>query len=353
MIKQGGRRRGANMGILSVDHPDIIKFILAKKDTSQFQNFNLSVAVTDDFMRAVERKGYYDILNPHTKKAMKKMKAKEVFDIITTAAWETGEPGIIFIDEINRHNPTPTLGDIESTNPCGEQPLLPYEACNLGSINLGNFVSEGKIQWTKLRNTVHDAVHFLDNVIDMNKFPLKQIETITRSNRKIGLGVMGFADMLIQLKMPYNSEQALHTAEKIMQFIQTETRKASAALAEERGSFKNFRISTWKKYGLKRMRNAALTTVAPTGSISIIGGCSSGIEPIFALSYVRTILGGVEMLEVNPYFEQMAKQRGFYSKELMINIARTGSIQDMKEIPSDLKKIFVTAHDISPEWHVR
>ena len=352
VIKAGGRRRGAMMGILRVDHPDIIEFIRAKQKPGVLSNFNISVAVTDDFMEAVRKNEDYWLINPRNEEKVKKLKARYVWNLIAECAWRSGDPGVIFIDEINRHNPTPEVGRIEATNPCGEVPLLPYESCNLGSINLSRMVTDRKLNWKKLRETVRNAIHFLDNIIDANKFPLKKIEEATKANRKIGLGVMGFADMLIKLKIPYNSKKALKLAERLMRFITNEARKKSVELAEERGSFPNFDKSIWKdKY--HAMRNATVTTIAPTGSISIIAGCSSGIEPLFAISFMRKVLGGTRLFETNPLFEIIAKERGFYSAELLEKIARTGSVQGIKEVPDDIKRIFVTALDIEPEWHVR
>ncbi len=354
VIKQGGRRRGANMGILHVTHPDILEFIKCKDDPRELTNFNISVAVSDDFMEKVEKGEDYELINPRTKKVVGKLNAKEVFDMIIEHAWRSGEPGIIFLDEINRHNPTPHVGMIESTNPCGEQPLLPYESCNLGSINLSKFVKGNDIDWDALKDVVWKAVHFLDNVIDMNKYPIPQIKKMTLANRKIGLGVMGFADMLIQLRIPYNSEEALQMAEKIMKFIQHEARMASVELGKQRGSFPNFKGSVWDgKY--PAMRNATVTTIAPTGTISIIAGCSSGIEPLFAISFMRNVLDkGDRLYEVNPYFEKIAKELGFYSEELMKKIAENnGSVQGIEEVPEEWQRIFVTALDIDPEWHVR
>jgi len=353
VIKQGGRRRGANMGILSVDHPDILEFITAKEREGVLTNFNLSVSVPDSFMEAVEKDEEYDLINPRTGKPERKMRAKDVFDLIVSSAWRTGDPGVIFIDEINRRNPTPHVGKIESTNPCGEVPLLPYESCNLGSINLSKMVNEdGKIDWDRLRRTVRTAVHFLDNIIDVNRYPLPEIEKMTRANRKIGLGVMGFAEALIKLGIPYNSEEGIKTAEKIMSFIEDEAVKMSVELAEVRGSFPNFEGSVWEKRGLSAMRNATVTTIAPTGTISIIAGTSSGIEPLFAISFIRNVMG-TQLFEVNPLFEKVAKERGFYSVELMRKIARTGSVKDLKEVPEDVQRLFVTALDVAPEWHVR
>jgi ribonucleoside-diphosphate reductase alpha chain len=352
VIKAGGRRRGAMMGILRVDHPDIIEFITSKQKTGILSNFNISVAVTDQFMETLEENGKYWLVNPRNHERVKEVKAEEIWDLIASSAWKSGDPGIVFIDEINRHNPTPEIGRIESTNPCGEQPLLPYESCNLGSINLSRMIEDGKINWDKLRETVRNAVHFLDNVIDANKFPLKEIERMTKANRKIGLGVMGFADMLIKLGIPYDSDDALKLAEKLMKNITEEARKKSIELGEERGSFPNFDKSVWKdRYSA--MRNATLTTIAPTGSISIIAGCSSGIEPLFAVSFIRRVLDGAQLFEINPLFENMAKERGFYNAKILEEIAKTGSVQKVDGIPEDVKKIFVTALDISPEWHIR
>jgi len=352
VIKAGGKRRGAMMGVLRVDHPDIIEFITSKQKPGVLSNFNISVAVTDDFMKTLEENGEYWLINPRNKEKVSKLKARDVWNLMAKCAWESGDPGVIFIDEINRHNPTPEIGRIESTNPCGEQPLLPYESCNLGSINLSRMVENGKIDWKKLRETVRNAVHFLDNVIDANKYPLKETEAITRANRKIGLGVMGFADMLIKLGIRYDSEEALQLAENLMKFIEEESHKKSVENGEERGSFPNFEKSIWKdKYSA--MRNATITTIAPTGSISIIVGCSSGIEPIFAISFMRNVLGGTRLFETNPLFEMMAKERGFYSAKILEDIAKTGSVQKIEGVPEDIKKLFVTALDIQPEWHVR
>jgi len=352
VIKQGGRRRGANMGILRVDHPDILEFIIAKEKETELNNFNISVAVTDKFMQAVKNNEDYDLINPRTRKAVNKLNAKKVFDLIVTMAWKNGEPGVIFIDTINKHNPTPALGEIESTNPCGEVPLLPYESCNLGSINVSKFVIDGKIDWDSMRSVVRRATHFLDNVIDMNKYPIPEIEEMTKKNRKIGLGVMGFADFLISLGIPYNSDKAVEMAEKIMNFVNEESKKMSEELAEKRGSFEGFEKSIWAgKY--KCLRNATTTTIAPTGSISIIAGCSSGIEPLFAISYIRNVMDRTELIEVNPLFEKIAKECGFYSESLMKLVAKKGTIQHIDEIPEDIKKIFVTAHDIKPGDHVK
>lgn len=354
-IKQGGRRRGANMGILRVDHPDIMDFITSKKDPSSLTNFNISVAVTDDFMNRLRDDKEYDLINFRTKKPVDKLRARDVFDKIAEMAWRTGDPGLVFIDRINEDNPVPEVGEIESTNPCGEQPLLPFESCNLGSINLKKMLKQSdemyEIDWDKLAKTVRKAVHFLDNVVDVNAYPLPEIAEMTKANRKIGLGVMGFADMLIQLGIPYDSEEALSIASNLMGFISKESEKATKGLAEMRGPFPNFDRSIYA--GQEARRNATTTTIAPTGSLSIIAGCSSGIEPIFAVSFVRKILGGEEIIEVNPIFEELAKQRGFYSEGLMKKIATRGSVQNIPEVHDDIKRIFVTALDIDPEWHVR
>lgn len=351
-VKQGGTRRGANMGILRIDHPDIMEFISCKESDKDITNFNISVAVTEDFMQRVKNNQEYDLIDPHSKKTVGKLKAKEVFKKIVEMAWKNGEPGIIFIDRMNKYNPTPALGEYESTNPCGEQVLLPYESCNLGSINLSKMVSAKKVDWEKLAETTKLAVRFLDNVIDMNKYPLPKIEEITKGNRKIGLGVMGFADMLVRLDIPYNSEEAIALAGKVMGFILEKAHEASCALAKVRGAFPNFEKSIYAKKGL-RMRNATLTTIAPTGTLSIIANCSSGIEPLFAVAYLRKVLDGEGLPEVHPIFEEIAKAKDFYSAELIKLISQGKSIQDLPEIPQDVRSVFVTSHDISPEWHIR
>jgi ribonucleoside-diphosphate reductase alpha chain len=356
VIKQGGMRRGANMAILNVDHPDILEFITAKEDPKTLTNFNLSVAVTNEFMEAVEKDGEYNLVNPRTKEAVDKLNAREVFRRITEMAWRTGDPGIVFIDSINKNNPTPKLGKIESTNPCGEQPLLPFESCNLASINLSKMVKnedeQPEIDYDKLSQTVRLGVRFLDDVIDVNKFPLPQIEKMTKATRKIGLGVMGFADMLIKLRIPYNSDKALEMAENIMRFISEEATEESVRLGEERGLFPAFKGSIYDTGNGLKPRNASRTTIAPTGTLSIIAGCSSGIEPLFALSYIRHILDGEQLIEVNPYFEKAAKKEGFYSPELMEQLAEGKKLRDVDNVPDWVKKVFVTSHDITPEWHV-
>jgi ribonucleoside-diphosphate reductase alpha chain len=352
VIKAGGKRRGAMMAILRVDHPDIMEFITVKQNPTMLSNFNVSVAVTDEFIAALESDGDYWLVNPRGNEKVKQLKAREVWQIIAHSAWASGDPGVVFIDEINRHNPTPQIGKINATNPCGELPLLPYESCNLGSINLSKMVENGAINWTKLRQTVGKAVHFLDNVIDANEYPMDEINVITKANRKIGLGVMGFADMLIMLGVPYDSEEALKLGEQVMVFVEEEAHKKSVEIAQKRGSFPNFEDSIWKTKHLA-LRNATLTTVAPTGTISIIAGCSSGIEPLFAISFMRNVLGGARLFETNPLFEETAKRKGFYSAELLEEIARTGSVQKIRGVPDDVKRVFVTALDIDPQWHIR
>ncbi|TSK05134.1 MAG: vitamin B12-dependent ribonucleotide reductase [Geobacter sp.] len=351
-IKQGGTRRGANMAILRVDHPDIMDFIMCKNDQRQLNNFNISVGITEEFMKAVDADRDYTLMNPRDKKPAGNHNARKVFARIVKQAWENGEPGIIFLDRLNKDNPTPHIGEIESTNPCGEQPLLPYESCNLGSINLGKMVAGGKVNWDKLKETVRTAVHFLDNVIEVNNYPLAQIDEMTRSNRKIGLGVMGWADMLIMLGVPYGSDESVELGEKVMQFINDEGHAASRELAKTRGAFPNFKGSVYDVPGAAPVRNATVTTIAPTGTISIIANASSGVEPLFAVSFVRQVMDKNILVEVNPLFEKIAKEQGFYSDELMQRIAEHGTVQDISVIPDDVRDVFMTAHDITPEEHI-
>ena len=358
VIKAGGKRRGANMGVIRVDHPDVIDFITAKSDPNVLRNFNISIGITDEFMRAVAQNKEFPLSNPRDGKIVKTVNAKDLWSLIVSYAWKTGDPGVLFLDEINRKNPTAHIGQIEATNPCGEQPLHPYESCNLGSLNLTKFVKEGKnskkeLDWEKLKKTIYLAVRFLDNVIDAQSYVVPETEAITKANRRIGLGIMGWADLLYMLGIPYNSNKALNLAEKLMSFISNTAHQASSELGRIKGNFPNFKGSLWDKLGYSYMRNAACTTIAPTGTISIIAGCSSGIEPVFALSFVRNVLEGTRLLEVNPIFEKVAKERGFYTPQLMSRIAKSGSIKGIKEIPADVRKVFVTALDISPEWHVR
>ncbi|MBW4827789.1 MAG: vitamin B12-dependent ribonucleotide reductase [Clostridiaceae bacterium] len=355
-VKQGGTRRGANMGILRIDHPDIMEFISCKEDTKEITNFNISVGITEGFMEAVEKGENYDLIDPHTNKAIGSLNARKVFKHIVEKAWSTGEPGIVFLDRINKTSTVRKLGEIESTNPCGEQPLLPFESCNLGSINLSKMIKKGtkgyEVDYNRLQDVVYTSVHFLDNVIDMNKYPLKEIDEMTKKTRKIGLGVMGFADLLFYLEIPYNSQEAVDLAEEIMGFIDKKSKEKSMELAEKRGIFPAYEFSSFKESGTE-IRNSTTTTIAPTGTISIIAGASSGIEPLFAISFMRNVMDNDRLVEVHPYFEKLAKERGFYSVELMEKIAEEGSISNIEEIPEDIKKIFVTAHDISPFWHIK
>ncbi|NLJ78878.1 MAG: vitamin B12-dependent ribonucleotide reductase [Tissierellia bacterium] len=355
-VKQGGTRRGANMGILRVDHPDIMEFIESKENVDEITNFNISVGITEDFMRAVEEDAAYDLIAPHDNEVVGKLDAKEVFERIISMAWKTGEPGIVFLDRINSTSTVPELGEIESTNPCGEQPLLPYESCNLGSINLAKMIKTGpsgyEIDYKKLDRVVQMAVHFLDNVIDVNKYPLTRIDEMTKKTRKIGLGVMGFSDLLFHLGIPYNSQEGVELAEELMEFIDRKSKEKSCELAETRGVFPAYDNSIFKEQGIK-MRNATTTTIAPTGTISIIAGTSSGVEPLFAISFIRNVMDDDRLLEVHPYFEAIAREKGFYSQELMEKIAEKGSIAHMEEIPEDIRKVFVTAHDIIPFWHIK
>jgi ribonucleoside-diphosphate reductase alpha chain len=349
VIKQGGRRRGANMGVLRIDHPDILEFIEAKSKPGFLENFNISVAATDEFMQKARSGGEMDLVNPRNGQVTGKLLAPELMNLIANSAWRGGDPGVIFIDRINAMHPIP--GEIEATNPCGEQPLLPYESCNLGSINLSRLVEKGELNWDRLGELVSLGVRFLDDVIDMNRFPIKQIEEATMQRRKIGLGVMGFADMLIQMNISYASREAVTTAEDVMKFITERARAESALLGEARGSFPLFEESKLKKWS--NMRNSTTTTVAPTGTISIIAGTSSGIEPLFALAFVRNVLEGAHLLEVSPLFEQAAAASGIYTPELKAELARKGSVQDIEGVPQDQKDLFVTALDIPPEQHVR
>ncbi len=352
VIVQGGRRRGANMGILRCDHPDIEEFIEAKIQEGSFSNFNLSVGITDSFMEAVKGNQAFDLVNSHSQKKEKTIKARALFDLMVFSAWRAGDPGLVFLDEINRYNPTPQLGRIEATNPCGEIPLLPYESCNLGSIDLSKFVKNGRMDWRDLEETIKWGVRFLDNVIDVNRYPLPEIRKITLGNRKIGLGVMGFADVLIKMGIPYTSPEAIKKASEIMKSFHRASLNASLQLAEERGVFPNHALSIYPRKNLA-LRNATVNTVAPTGTISIIAGCSSGIEPLFALSFVRNVLSGTRLFEIHPLFEMELRRRGLYSKELMAEIGREGSLQKIDAIPEDLKEIFIMSFDVSPEAHLQ
>lgn len=370
-VKQGGTRRGANMAILNVDHPDILDFIRAKEDTRELTNFNLSVGLTDIFMQALANDAEYELVEPHTGKVVNKLRADDVFTLIVDMAYKNGEPGIIFLDTINRFNPTPQLGCIESTNPCGEQPLLPNEACNLGSVNLSLMIKQGKFDFTLLKQIVETSTEFLDDVIDRSCFPLPEIELMVKGNRKIGLGLMGWADLLYILKIPYNSEEALLLATEVMEQVDYHSKKKSMLLAREKGSFPNFRDSIYdqgillrencredwnelsKELAANGIRNATTTTIAPTGTISMIADTSSGIEPQFSLVYIKNVMDGEKLLYVNPHFEKAIREAGLYSSELMEKVAEMGSIHAIPEIPAALKDVFVTAHDINPEWHIR
>jgi ribonucleoside-diphosphate reductase alpha chain len=351
VIKQGGARRGANMGILRVDHPDILDFIRLKTKPGELTNFNISVAATDAFMEAVKKDGEYELINPRSGLPVGKAKAREVFDEIVKSAWETGDPGLVFIDKINRANPTPQVGTMESTNPCGEQPLLSYEACVLGSINLAKYVKDSAVDYPALGDDIRTAVRFLDDTIDVNKYPVQDIEKMHKGNRKIGLGIMGWADLLIQLGIPYSSKKAFKLAREVMKFFQDTARSASSGLAEKRGVFPNFTGSVYDAPDMPRLRNATLTTIAPTGTLSIIADCSSGIEPIFALAYKRLILD-TELYEMNKYFVETARERGFYSDELMEQVKKQGNLRGLKNVPPEVKRLFRTAHEISYEDHI-
>jgi len=370
-VKQGGTRRGANMAILNVDHPQILEFITSKEDTSELTNFNISVGITEKFMEAVYEDKDYELVSPHTKKVTQKLKAVDVFNLIVEMAHKNGEPGIIFLDRINKYNPTPQVGKIESTNPCGEQPLLPNEACNLGSLNLAAMVKDGKFNWDILKIAVHDAVEFLDNVIEHSSFPLPEIDQMVKSNRKIGLGVMGWADLLFVLGIPYSSKKAVALGEEVMEFIDYHSKQMSMELAVKQSSFPNFKGSVYENKKLLRkknkldwdtlktdikkngIRNATTTTIAPTGTISMICNTSSGIEPQFSLVYVKNVMDGEKLLYVNPHFEKAVRHAGIYSHELMEKVSEAGSVAQIPEIPEKIKKIFVTSHDISPQWHIK
>ncbi len=361
-IKQGGKRRGANMGILRIDHPDILNFIMAKENENTLRNFNLSIAITKDFMNALSANRQYDLINPRNGKGVGKLNARAVWNLIVTMAWKTGDPGLVFIDRINSSysNPVPRLGPIESTNPCGEQPLYAYDSCNLGSINLVNMLkpvnNHFEVDWDELRRITKLGIRFLDNVIDANTYPIKQIEEMTRSIRRVGIGVMGWADMLIKLGIRYDSNEALALAENVMSFITNNARQMSQELAEERGAFPEFKNSIWYKLGYKPLRNSTVTTIAPTGTISIISnGVSQGIEPIFSVVYLRNVAEslGSNLIEVNNEFERYALENNFYSDDLMKKLAGKISIQDVEEIPDKIRRLFVTAHDIAPEWHIK
>lgn len=357
VIKQGGARRGANMGILRVDHPDILDFIRTKRQAGELTNFNISVAATDDFMLALKEDLEYDLVNPRTGEKVKTVRAREVWDEIVACAWETGDPGIVFIDVINRANPTPNMGRIESTNPCGEQPLLENEACILGSINLALYVKgkdgqkSAQVDYEALGRDVPAAVRFLDDAIDVNNFPMPEIERMHKGNRKIGLGVMGWADMLVMLGLPYDSPRAFALAREVMKFVEDKSHEASIELAQARGAFPNFKGSVYDRPGGQRLRNATLTTIAPTGTLSLIADCSSGIEPFFKIAFKRLVLN-TELLEVNKYFVRAARERGIYSDRLMHDVVRKGALREIREIPDDLKRLFKTAHEIAAEHHV-
>ncbi len=355
VIKQSGTRRGANMGILRVDHPDILDFIRIKRISGELENFNISVAITDTFMDALKNDGEYELLNPRTDRKYKSIKAKTVFDEIVASAWETGDPGLLFIDVINRSNPTPHIGKIESTNPCGEQPLLPYEACLLGSMNLGRYIikkgAAKKIDWDALSDDINTAVRFLDDSIDVNKYPVPDIEIMHKNNRKIGLGVMGWADMLIMLEIPYNSKKAFGLAEKIMKFISGKARQCSAGLAEERGVFPNFTGSIYDSAGAPRVRNATTTTIAPTGTLSIIADCSGGIEPLFSLAYKRLVLE-MELAEINKHFFETARKLGFYSEELKEAVLKKGTLRGLSSVPAEIRRLYKTALEINYKDHI-
>jgi len=357
VIKQGGTRRGANMGVLRVDHPDILEFITIKKNLKEMENFNLSVGITKTFMEAIAKEGEYDLVNPRTNRSVRRLRAKEVLEAMVSAAWETGDPGILFLDHINEANPTPELGEMESTNPCGEVPLLPHEPCVLGSINLLKMLREKNGEWEvnfdKLGMTVRHAVHFLDNVIDMSQYPLPQISQMAKGNRKIGLGVMGLAHFLIRLGIPYPSQKALEVVKGIMSFIQYQARERSIELAEKRGVFPNFKGSIYDKPGGMRLRNATLTTIAPTGTLSLLANCSSGIEPLFAIQYTRRALEDMEFEIMDPLFIELGEKKGFMNPELIKALSEGASFQELPQIPREIKELFVTSFEISPVWHIK
>lgn len=352
-IKQGGTRRGANMGMLRIDHPDILEFIAIKLDPARMRNFNLSVAVTDEFMAAVRSGATYDLINPRTGAVVRKLDARHVLDAIANAAWAVGDPGMVFIDRINDLQPTPDIGPIEATNPCGEQPLLPFESCTLGSIDVGRFVVGKDLDWKRMATTIRDSVRFLDDVIDANRYPLPEIERATKATRKIGLGIMGWADALVALEIAYDSEEALALAGRVAEFLETESLAASAALAERRGPFPAWTGSRWQRAGHRPLRNATTTTIAPTGTISIIAGCASGIEPLYALAYRRNVLDGAELTEVNPAFRRVAAERGLASPALFEAVALHGGVRGRDDVPADLQRRFPTAHEVDIRWHVR
>ncbi|MEN6425437.1 MAG: adenosylcobalamin-dependent ribonucleoside-diphosphate reductase [Phycisphaerales bacterium] len=352
VIVQGGRRRGANMGVLRCDHPDVVDFVEAKVGSNALRNFNLSVGVTDRFMSAVVKNRPFDLVNPRTGKSVRRARARSLFDLIVNAAWRTGDPGLIFLDQVNRRNPTPDLGRIEATNPCGEVPLLPYESCILASINLDKMTTDdAAVDWSKLRDRIHWGVRFLDDVIDVNCYPLESIAAATRATRKIGLGVMGFADMLIRLGVPYGTKESVVFADKLMRFVRRESLAASERLAKHRGVFPGFGRSIYARAG-RRLRNTTVNTIAPTGTISIIAGCSSGIEPLFAVSFIRNVLSGTRLFESHPLFDKIAREREFHSRELLAEVARRPSLAKVKGVPADVKRLFATAFDVTPRQHL-
>jgi ribonucleoside-diphosphate reductase alpha chain len=357
VIKQGGTRRGANMGVLAVDHPDIMEFITIKKKQKEMENFNLSVGITKVFMEALKKGDVYDLINPRTKQSIRSLKAREVLEACVSAAWETGDPGILFLDRINEANPTPELGKIESTNPCGEVPLLPYEPCVLGSVNLLKMLKEKNGKWEvdfdKIRMIVRQAVHFLDNVIDMTQYPLPQISQMARGNRKIGLGVMGLAHFFIRLGIPYHSPKALEVVKGIMSFIQYQARERSMELGEQRGVFPNFKGSIYDKPGGMGLRNATLTTIAPTGTLSLLANCSSGIEPLFALQYTRRTLEDMEFQITDPLFIKMGEKWGFLNPELIHSLSEGASLKELSQVPKEVTELFITTFEIPPVWHIK